>query len=76
MTKAFELTDLVKRLKANGLQLAEKEAKDATVAILDWLSESLVLEGGVVGVVAAPVISILKPIVIKLEDKIDGVDGN
>jgi hypothetical protein len=49
MTKAFDYADLVARLKLNGIVLAEKEAKDATSCILDWASESSVLEGGALG---------------------------
>jgi len=76
MTKPFDFQDLIVRLKANGLELLEKEAKDATVVILDWTSDSLILQGGVVATIAAPAIALAKPFVLQLEDKIDGVTGN
>jgi hypothetical protein len=56
--------------------MVEKEAKDATVCILDWVQESCVMSGGVLGLVAGPAVGFIKPIALQLEDKIDGVEGN
>jgi hypothetical protein len=76
MTKAWDWQDLINRLKANGLVIAEKEVKDITNNVLDWTSESLALEGGVVATIAVPAIQLAKPYILQLEDKIDGVSGN
>lgn len=76
MTKPFDLADLVVRLKANGLDMVEKEAKDATSAILDWVQDSLLLQGGIAAAVAVPAVALVKPLLLKLENGIDGVSGN
>lgn len=76
MTKPFDFADLVVRLKANGLVLVEKEAKDATGVILDWTADSLALESSAIAKLAAPAIAIVKPMILNLEDGIDGIKGN
>lgn len=76
MDKPWDWSNLADRLKANGIVLAEKELKDLTNNVLDWTSESLALQGGVVATIAVPAIALAKPYIIQLEDKIDGVVGN
>jgi hypothetical protein len=76
MTKAWDWQDLVSRLKANGLVMVEKEAKDATAAILDWTSESLAMGDSAIEKIAAPAVAIVKPMILNLEDGIDGIKGN
>lgn len=76
MIKSWDWQDLIDRAKKNGIVLVEKEAKDLTSCVLDWTADSLVLEGGTVAALAAPAIAFVKPYVLQLEDKIDGVDGN
>ncbi len=76
MVKAWDFQDLIVKLKANGLVMAEKEAKDATEAIFSWAQESLVLQGGTIGLIGAPLLLLVKPLALNLEDKIDGVTGN
>lgn len=76
MTKSWDWQDLIDRAKKNGIVLVEKEAKDLTACVLDWTADSLVLEGGAVATLAAPAIAFVKPYVLQLEDKIDGIEGN
>lgn len=75
MVKAFDFQDLVKRLEAKGLPIAEKALKDVTSEILDWVSESCVLEGGFAAV-AVPLVPLIKAQILAVEDKIDGIAGN
>ena len=74
MEKPFDIADLLKRLEAIGLPVAEDLAKKATKEIFDWAKESCALKGGLFAV-AVPLLPIVADQVIKLEDKIDGVEG-
>ncbi len=74
MDKPFDLKDLAKRLEAKGLPVAEDILQDATKEIFAWAKESAELKGGLY-LVAVPVLPILADQVIKLEDKVDGVEG-
>lgn len=76
MIKPWDWQNLLERLKANGLVMVEKEAKDATSAILDWTSESLALDGSMIAKLAAPAVLIVKPMILDMEDGIDGIKGN
>lgn len=76
MTKAWDFKDLTDRLKAKGLPMAEAAAKLATGEVLDWVSASLALETSMIAKIAAPAVAIVKPMILDLEDGIDGIKGN
>lgn len=40
MEKAYEVKDLLNKLKANGMEVVEEEAKHIIVAVCEWLDES------------------------------------
>jgi hypothetical protein len=76
MNKPFEMQALVERLKAKGMVEAEQMAKLVSEEVFAWVEESLALESNPLYKIAIPVIEFLKPIALKAEDKIDGVEGN
>jgi hypothetical protein len=76
MTKPFDLSDLVARLKDKGLVLAEQDAKLVTNCVFDWLDASMAVEANQLFKMAIPVIEILRPMAIAAEDNIDGIKGN
>ncbi len=76
MTKAFDLANLIARLKAKGLTAAEAALKIVAGETLDWVSESLLMSDNSILKFAAPIVAGLKPIVLGEIDKIDGVKGN
>lgn len=75
MNKPFDFKDLIAKLEAQGLPLLEKDVKLLTSCVLDWTGESCVLQGGLVAMIAAG-IPFVKEQILKIEDKIDGIDGN
>ena len=72
MEKAFDLKDLVGKLTAQGLPLAEEAAKLVVSSVLDWVQESVVISENKYDDFAIPVISAVKPFVMAQLDKIDG----
>jgi hypothetical protein len=73
MTKAFDPANLLARIKDQGLPVAEENAKLASVIILGWTSESCVIQGGLVAMIAAG-IPYVQTQLLTLEDKIDGAN--
>jgi hypothetical protein len=71
MTVAFQLSDLLADIKAQGLPMAEKDLEMITKATLDWASKSCVLKGGAF-LVGPALIPVIQAQIIALEDKIDG----
>lgn len=76
MGKAFDLKNLLERLKAKGLTAAEQALKIVAGETLDWASESLMMSENIVLKFAGPIVAGLKPVVLKELDKLDGVAGN
>lgn len=76
MTKAFDVVDLVARLKNKGLAAAEATLKIVAGEVLDWASESLMISENSLLKFAAPIVAGLKPVIMGEIDKIDGVVGN
>lgn len=72
MTKAWELKNLADRLKAKGLEAAEKVLKVVAGETLDWASESCLLSDKTYVKFAAPLFAGIKPIVISQIDRLDG----
>jgi hypothetical protein len=76
MEKAFDVKDLVAKLAAQGLPLAEEAAKLVVSSVLDWVQESVVVSENKYDDFAVPVIMAVKPFVMAQIDKIDGVITN
>ena len=72
MEKAFDLADLVVRLKGHGLPVAEELAKAVVASVLDWTNESVLLTPNKFDDFAAAVIPLIKPLIMKELEKIDG----
>lgn len=72
MEKAYDVKDLLNRLKNDGLELAEKEAGLFYKHLKEWFQESAVLSPNKIDDVVAPFASQLDPIMLPLIDKIDG----
>jgi hypothetical protein len=75
MEKAFDLKDLVGKLKDGGLDVAEEGAKHVVESVLNWVGESVVLTPNKVDDFALVVIPAVKPYVMAQLDKIDGEVG-
>lgn len=75
MTKPFDLANLLARAKDQGLPVLEENAKIVTAITLGWVRDSAILKGGLFGMIGAGIPYVQEQL-IKLEDKIDGVDGD
>ena len=75
MEKAFDLNDLVVKLKANGLPVVEATAKVVVEQVLGWVQESVVLSPNKYDDFALAILPMVKPFVMAEIDKIDGKVG-
>lgn len=75
MVKAYDVKDLVEKLKARGLDVAEEMAVVIIEETLTWVDESAVLSENKIDDVARLGIEPLKKLALKLADKIDGKEG-
>jgi hypothetical protein len=75
MTKAFDVQDLLLKLKSKGLNVAEEAAKDVVESVLDWAGESVVLTENKFDDMVIPFIPQLKAAALAEIDKIDGEVG-
>ena len=75
MTSAYDLNDLLERLKARGLDLAENEVKGVIEDVFAWLEESINESPTPFDNVALAVLPTLKKAALGLADKIDGKVG-
>lgn len=70
--KAWELKNLIDRLKARGLSQAEAVLKVFAAESLDWASESLMLSEKPYLKFCGPMVAGAKPLLLQQLDKIDG----
>ena len=75
MEKAYDLKNLVARLKTKGLDVAEDVAKVALVEVLDWISESALVSSNNYDDLFIAVMPLLKTAMLEQIDKIDGKVG-
>lgn len=75
MTQPFDTKDLVAKLKAKGLDVAEELVATLANEVLDWTSESCLLHTNPIVKMGAGVVSAVKPIIMEQIDKIDGQVG-
>lgn len=69
----MDLSKLVAKLKARGLDVGEDLARYVVEDALDWLAEEVVNTENKIDDVLVPVlIPVLKPLLLDLIDKIDG----
>ncbi len=68
---AFDVKELVERLKVKGIPLAEDVVQDLTKEIFAWAGESCALKGGFFAV-AVPLLPLVLAQVVAAEDKLDG----
>jgi hypothetical protein len=71
MEKAYDVQDLVARLKVAGLDLAEDGAKAAFVAVTGWFKDSVKLSASPFDDVALVVLPTLEKHALEAIDKID-----
>jgi hypothetical protein len=72
MEKAYDVKDLLNRLKSDGLELVEAEAGLFYKHLKEWVQESAVLSPNKIDDVIAPFVGQLDPIMLPLIDRIDG----
>lgn len=75
MEKAFDPKDLVEKLKAKGMDVAEDMAKLIAVEVMDWLGESFALSENKYDDLVLPLMPPIKAFVVSQLDKIDGKEG-
>lgn len=75
MEKAYDVKDLMGKLKDQGLDVAEDAAKMAVGCILDWLAESAMKSDNKLDDIISPLLPIVKPHIMDMVDKIDGEEG-
>lgn len=75
MTKAYDVQDLLGRLKGDGLDLVEHEVGLVYKHLKEWIQESAVLSENKIDDVVAPFIGQLDPVMLPLIDKINGHEG-
>lgn len=76
MTKAYDIKDLVAKLKGKGLDVAEDAAKEAVLSVFDWLEESATVSPTPYDNVLLIVYPEVKKMVLNTVDKIDGKENN
>lgn len=75
MVKAYDLGDLVSKLKGRGMDVAEDAAKIVVEETLNWFQESAVLSGSKYDDMALIILPMVKTAALGLVDKIDGQEG-
>lgn len=75
MQNAYDVQDLLMRLKGDGMDLTEKEVGLFYMHLKDWFKESAAISDNKIDDLIAPFISQLDPIFLPLIDKINGKEG-
>jgi hypothetical protein len=75
MQKAYDLGELVAKLKSRGLDVAEEAAKVIVEETCDWAIESASLSENKIDDLIGLGIPQLKALMLPLVDKIDGQEG-
>lgn len=75
MEKAYDVKDLVARLKSKGLDIAEDVAEMAIKELLDWVVESATISKNSYDNLVIAIIPMLEAEMLKQIDKIDGKVG-
>lgn len=73
MEKAFDTKELVAKLAAQGLPLAEEAAELVLKTVFTWAKESAAIHPNAIVKAAVPLaIQVIEPLAFKEVDKIDG----
>lgn len=75
MEKAYDVSALVEKLKARGMDVAEEAAKEALDAVLEFFEESARLSENKYDDLVLAIVPMLKEEALKAIDKIDGEEG-
>jgi len=75
MEKAYDVKDLVSKLKDKGLEIAEDAAGLVLDSVIDWVVESSAKSPNKVDDILAPLLIAVKPYIHEQIDKIDGKEG-
>jgi hypothetical protein len=75
MEKAYDFKALAAILKSNGLELAEEAAEIVAKSTFEWFEKSAQLSETKYDDLMLAVLPLVKPLVMKQVDKIDGVEG-
>lgn len=75
MEKAYDLKELVNKVKAKGLPMLEDGAEKLLEAVFEWLDESAVVSKGKIDDMFRPVYPLIQEQVKKQVDKIDPSDN-
>jgi len=75
MEKAYQLTDLAEKLKAEGLDVAEDVAGKVLKCTMAWLKESAALSENKMDDMVAPLLVPIENYILTQIDKIDGEVG-
>lgn len=76
MEKAYDLKQLVKKVKSKGLDIAEESAKELIEAVCEWAEDSAKLgQKGVIDAVVLVAAPQLEKLGKEVADKIDGQEG-
>lgn len=72
MTQAYDVKDLLEKLKVSGLSVAEESAKDVLEALVAWLQESATLSATPIDNIALVLLPEIKTLALATISKIDG----
>jgi hypothetical protein len=75
MEKAYDIKELVSKLKSKGLDVAEDAAKHLVEGTLEWVEESAKLSATPYDDMGLIVLPQLKKLALDAVDKIDGQEG-
>jgi len=75
MEKAYDLTDLVDKLKTRGIDVAETAAKGLVQETFKWLTESAVISETPYDNLVAPLYPVAEKAILEGIDKWDGEKG-
>lgn len=75
MEKAYDLKELGKKLKDNGLEVAEDAAGVVLDSVIDFLVESAAKSENKIDDIVSPILLAVKPYVKEQIDRIDGKEG-
>lgn len=76
MDKAFELKSLVEKIKAKGAPATEEMVEQNLAAFFEWLEESAAMSENQLIKGAIPMaVAVIKPMLKKPVDQIDGKEG-
>lgn len=75
MLVAYDLKDLVSKLKGRGLDVAEEAGKVVVEELVSWLQESAALSATPFDNIALVILPEIKRLALEVVDKIDGKVG-